>query len=63
MRRARWHVQASEAVDGVRRRGLSLPTSSLRPDSHGATVPRRSIPIGAAFALPIRPPDDDLVDL
>ena len=30
---------------------------------HGATVPRRSIPIGAAFALPIRPPDDELVDL
>eukprot|EP00966_Prymnesium_polylepis_P270443 6247493-Prymnesium_polylepis.1 len=65
MRRARWHVQASEAVDetAVRIGGLSPPTSSLRPDMHGATVPRCSIPIGAAVALPIRLPYDDLVDL
>eukprot|EP00966_Prymnesium_polylepis_P002782 63667-Prymnesium_polylepis.1 len=30
--------------------GLSPPTSCLRPDMHGATRPRRSIPIGAPFA-------------
>ena len=41
----------------------SPPATLVRPDMHGATVPRRSIPIGAPFALPIRPPDDELVEL
>eukprot|EP00966_Prymnesium_polylepis_P197354 4573430-Prymnesium_polylepis.1 len=30
---------------------------------NGATAPRRSMPIGAPFVHPVRPPDDDLVDL
>eukprot|EP00966_Prymnesium_polylepis_P174829 4046013-Prymnesium_polylepis.1 len=30
---------------------------------HGATRPRHSIPTGAPIAHPVRPPDDDLVDL
>ena len=61
MRRARWHVQASEAV--VRRR-RSEPSYVLPSTIHaGATRPSRFTHIGAPIALPMRPPDDDLVDL
>jgi hypothetical protein len=62
MRRSRWHVQASEAVDGVRRR--AEPSYGLSWTIHaGATCPSRFNPIGAPIALPMRPPDDDPVDL
>eukprot|EP00966_Prymnesium_polylepis_P277170 6404001-Prymnesium_polylepis.1 len=40
--------------------GSSPPAPSLRPDMHGATGPRRSMPIGAPIALPVGPPDDAL---
>eukprot|EP00966_Prymnesium_polylepis_P282456 6526578-Prymnesium_polylepis.1 len=64
MRRARWHVQASEAVDGARRRAKPsyvLPSTI----NAGATRSSRFTPIRAPIALPMamRPPDDDLVDL
>eukprot|EP00966_Prymnesium_polylepis_P202162 4683390-Prymnesium_polylepis.1 len=35
------------------------PAPSRQPDMHGATPPRRSMPMRAPIALPIRPPDDD----
>ena len=61
LRRAALHAglpgHASTSVGG-----LSPPAPSFRPDMHGATRPRHSMPTGAPFAHPV-PPDDDLVEL
>jgi hypothetical protein len=62
LRRAALHAglpgHASTSVGG-----LSPPAPSFRPDMHGATRPRHSMPTGAPFAHPVGPPDDDLVEL
>ena len=63
LRRARWHVKASEARIGVRRR--AQPSYVLPSTTHaGATLPSPVAPAcGAPNAPPLSPRDDDVDDL
>eukprot|EP00966_Prymnesium_polylepis_P044230 1025016-Prymnesium_polylepis.1 len=48
----------------IARWNLTPPSYGLPSTIHaGATRPSRFTPIGAPIALPMRPPDDDPVDL
>ena len=59
LRRARWHVKASEARIGVRRR--AQPSYVLPSTTHaGATLPGPVAPAWAPNAPPLSPRDDDV---
>ena len=64
LRRARWHVKASEARIGVRRRAQPsyvLPSTTLMLP--GATLPGPVAPAWAPNVPPLSPRDDDVDDL